>query len=117
VFQHALALTICWCLLLGPATERVTYALLAPAILWPLLASWRHGGARASWTWLLVNALYLGDHLVPSLDRKLQEEQPWTRCMLPMTTLLAAVLLIGLALRDGRRAHVESTVESGHGIN
>ena len=104
VFQHALALTICWCLLLGPATERVTYALLGPAIAWPLLQDWRLGGARACWPWLLVNGLYLGDHLVPSLSRQLQEQQPWTRCMLPMTTLLATGLLLLRALRDGQHA-------------
>ncbi len=109
VLQHALALTICWCLLLGPATERVTYALLGPCLAWPLLQAWRHGGARTAWPWLLCNGLYIADHLVPSLDRKLQEEQPWTRCLLPMTTLLAVGLLLQQAVRDGRRG--QGTVE------
>ena len=114
VFQHALALTICWCLLLGPSTERVTYALLGPAIAWPLLAAWRRGGALAARPWLLVNGLYLADHLMPSLDRQLQEQQPWTRCLLPMTTLLAAGLLLARALRDGQHARRDGmrTMES-----
>lgn len=102
VFEHALALSTCWCLLLGPATERVTYALLGPCIAWPLLHCWRRGGLRASAGWALVNALYLADHLVPTMPRDYQAAHPWVRCALPMTTLLATALLVARAVRDGR---------------
>ncbi|MBL8747557.1 MAG: DUF2029 domain-containing protein [Planctomycetes bacterium] len=115
VFEYALGLTICWCLLLGPATERVTYALLGPSIGWGMLAAWRRvsRGDRVAWTALVIS--YLADHFIPSLNRAWQHEHPWTRQNLVATALCATLLLVHRALRDGWNVGPEGATMAGRG--
>jgi hypothetical protein len=100
VLEHALALTVCWFMLLGPATERVTYALLGPSLAWPLLRAIRGRSLREIVAFGAVNALYLGDHLMPTMSRAWQAEHPWSRCVLPATALFASGLFVARAFGD-----------------
>jgi len=95
-----LSLTLCWCLLLGPATERATYALFGPVLAHGLLQSWRNGTARDRWWWAAALFLTLLDAIpVPRLQ---QAEHPWLRIPLPLATLVAAIALAMRAHRDLR---------------
>lgn len=113
VFEFAFSATVCWCLLLGPATERVTYALLGPTLAWPLLRTWRSPRWRERAPWLILEVLYLVDHLLGTPSRDFQNAHPWTRQLLPLTTLFALVLVVASA----RRArHDADPLETGGAV-
>jgi hypothetical protein len=99
IFSGAFALMVCWFMLFGPATERVTYCLLAPALIWPVLDR-----NRPRWrVWVVLNALYLLDHvLAPS--RNFQAAHVWSRCPLPALALATASLWVVELVQAGRRS-------------
>lgn len=105
VLHVAFGLTMCHFMLLGPATELATYALLGPTLAWGLLEAFR---APARWRrglWLAANAMALLAH-VP-VARSLQGEWPLLRAPLPLAALLAA---IGLAIDAVRAARGGATI-------
>jgi hypothetical protein len=94
----ATSATLCWMLLLGPSTEKVTYQLLAVPLSWQLLVAWR---ARARTRLCVLGAalvLVLVD-AVFSPSRDLQGSMPWLRCFSPWATLLVTVDLAWAACR------------------
>jgi len=116
VLDYAFSLTSLYFMLLGPATEKVTYVLAAPALCWPLLAAWRAPAAasrRARWYWGIVVGLFVLDHLVPAMPRSVQAGQPWIRCALPLAALLGTLGLLRRAATDLRRGTMETARASG----
>lgn len=113
VLDTAFALTSCWFLLLGPATEKATYVLLAPAVLWALLAAWRQPLRGPRLWWGAVNLLFFLDHVLPGPNREFQAEHPWVRCALPLAALLATVGFARRAAADLRRSGVEPVAARG----
>lgn len=106
VLEYAFSLTACWYMLLGPATEKVTYVLLAPSVAWLASAAWRLPGRAGRCYWTLVALLFALDHLAgPSRD--LQRDWPWTRCGLPLAALLVAAGLAVRAVGDLRQRAME----------
>lgn len=101
VLDHAFALTMCWFELLGPSTEKVTYLLFAPVLMWGALEAWR-GPGRGRWLWGVPVALYVIDQILPQAERADQLAHPWLRCASPAATAVAAVLLAMRALADLR---------------
>lgn len=108
VAELAFSLTMCWFMLLGPATEKSTYALLGPTLAWPLLRAWRQRWPAGLWLWGAANALMLLSHAVEPVDRRLQAEQPWLRCFLPAAALLAAAMLLTGAVGELRARRLRS---------
>ncbi len=102
VLDTAFALTSCWFLLLGPATEKATYVLLAPAVLWALQAAWRGPARGPRLWWGAVNLLFFLDHVLPGPGRDFQAAHPWVRCALPLAALLAAIGFAARAVADLR---------------
>jgi hypothetical protein len=114
--DYAFSLTSLWYMLLGPATEKVTYVLAAPVLGWPLLAAWRApaaGSRAARCYWTTVVALFVLDHLVPAVPRSLQAAQPWLRCALPLAALLGTIGLLRRAAIDLRRGAMETRGAGG----
>jgi hypothetical protein len=93
VCTFACAATLCWFLLLGPATEKATYQLLGPALAWSLLQAeaGRHRGRLA--LMLLAVALVLLDNVIAPA-RETQASSPWLRCLSPWAAVLVAVDLL-----------------------
>lgn len=104
VCTFACAATLCWFLLLGPATEKATYQLLGPALAWSLLAAaaGRHRGRLA--LLLLAVALVLLDNVIAP-SREMQASSPWVRCLSPWATLLVSIDLL-LQLRPTSKAQL-----------
>jgi hypothetical protein len=105
VLDSAFSLTLCWFLLLGPATEQVTYVLLGPVLAWGLVQSWRAGVRSDKALWSIALALLLLSQLY--VTRQTQRELPWVRIPLPLATVLAAVALLrrDLTWLKGARTH------------
>jgi hypothetical protein len=70
LLDHAFALTMCWFMLLGPSTEKVTYVLLAPTLLWGAIEAWRHGGRVARSLWAVAVFVFLLDQILPAPSRR-----------------------------------------------
>lgn len=111
VLEAAFSLTACWFMLLGPATEKVTYVLLTPTIAWGLVGGLRAGGAARAF-WVAVAALFAFDNLA-GVSREVQAAMPWTRCGLPLAALLATVAAVRAALRAGATGAVEDRPAAG----
>lgn len=96
----ALVLTLgsCWMVLLGPATESSTYALLAPTLAWAILESW----PRPAWrVWFAFSGLLF---LIAALSGWL----PWRSeiralGVYPLAALLLLAGLVGLHVQEARR--------------
>lgn len=102
----AFSLTMCWFMLLGPATEKATYALLGPTLAWPLLQAIRRRHRPGMLGWGAVNLLHVLGH-VAEPGRDVQAAHPWVRCAMPAAALLATLLLLveaAIALRRVDRA-------------
>lgn len=102
VYEFAFGGMLCWIMLLGPSTERVTYNMLAPALVWPLLRAWRGPWDAARIAWTIVNALFLLDQLLPQPSRGFQAAHPWSRCLAPFVAVLASGMVVWDAGRAGR---------------
>lgn len=102
VLHLAFGLVMCHFMLLGPATELSTYALLGPTLAWGVIAAMRQPGRWERWLWLAANGLALLAH-VP-VPRSVQGEWPVTRAPLPFAALLVAIALAAEAVRAGRRS-------------
>jgi len=111
LLDHAYALTMCWFMLLGPSTEKVTYVLVAPTLMWGALEAWRVGGRGARWLWAATVALFLVDQILPPPSRSAMLAHPWLRCASPAAAALTASLLLGRAATELRRGGA-SPVES-----
>jgi len=100
VGEHAFSLSMCWFLLLGPATEKSTYILLGPSLAWACLAI--PGQPR-------LLRLSVGLALVLALAALLPVDLPrdaspiWRWSLLPYAAALLAVVLAARAVRDCRR--------------
>jgi hypothetical protein len=103
VLEYAFSLTMCYFMLLGPATEKATYALLGPTLAWPLLVAWRQRDRGALLLWGAANLLVVLGHVAEPHDRAVQAAHPWLRCFLPAAALLATVALAWRAVADLRR--------------
>jgi hypothetical protein len=103
-YAFAAAATLCWCLLLGPATEKATYQWLAPPLGWVLCAARRahaRGRLRLAGAALL---LVLIDAVLPA-----RRDLPWRMSMLPVAALLVAADLAWQALRAPEHAAGDAT--------
>ena len=98
-------------MLLGPSTEKVTYVLVAPTLMWGALEAWRVGGRGARWLWAATVALFLVDQILPPPSRSAMLAHPWLRCASPAAAALTASLLLGRAATELRRGGA-SPVES-----
>lgn len=112
VFDHAFALTMCWFMLLGPSTEKVTYVLLAPPLMWGALEAWRGSSRAAHLVAATAVLLFVLDQILPPPDREAQRLHPWLRCASPAAAALVATLLLGRVWTDLRRRHADP-VEPG----
>jgi hypothetical protein len=88
---HALGLSCCWMLVLGPCTEGCTYFLLAPSLVWALLESWSAPRALAYRGALLGSygvflAIFVGTLF------------PWSKAFQNLAPHAAACLLLFVAL-------------------
>ncbi|MFN4261834.1 MAG: glycosyltransferase family 87 protein [Gemmataceae bacterium] len=82
---------LCWQLLFGPASEQVTYGILAPLLSWGLVTSWRHRLVRY-WlgsAYLILVLCTLGD-----VERGLRGLIPGAQALLPLSVVLVAVWLL-----------------------
>ncbi|HEX5050141.1 MAG TPA: glycosyltransferase family 87 protein [Planctomycetota bacterium] len=104
VLYFAFGLTMCWFMLLGPATELSTYSLFAPVLAWGLVLAWRQPRWSDRWPWIAANALAVLSH-VP-VPRVQQLHYPMVRMFLPMASLIAAVALLADGLKAGWRRRV-----------
>lgn len=105
VVEIAFSLTSCWYMLLGPATEKVTYVLLAPTVAWGLASGLARGGAARGF-WIAVAVLFVGDNLL-GVPRDVQAAMPWTRCGLPLAALLVTIAVVRAATAPPHAAAVE----------
>lgn len=94
----ATSATLCWILLLGPSTEKVTYHLLAVPLAWQAILAWRVR-ARGRLCLLGVALLLVLIDSVYAPSRELQATQPWLRCFSPWAALLVAADLAWSACR------------------
>lgn len=101
VLDHALSLTLCWCLLLGPATERATYALFGPVLAHGLVQVLRGIDRSSRSCWIAALALTTLD-VIP-VTRVQQAEHPWVRVPLPMAAAVATLALILRARHELQR--------------
>lgn len=94
----AFTLAICWMTVFGPATESMTYLLVAPVVCWLLIAA---RFSRPSWTWYLYLLSYLlllyppfagmfGSHTV-FRNPRLKSIQPLAVLLLLAGTLIDAM--------------------------
>lgn len=99
------SLTMCWFMLLGPATEKSTYALLGPTLAWGLLLALRQQRPQPLAAWAAANLLLLLSHVAEPIDRTQQAQHPLLRCWLPAAAVIAALALLGWARAQlrGRR--------------
>ncbi|MEZ5963043.1 MAG: glycosyltransferase family 87 protein [Planctomycetota bacterium] len=107
VHEYAFSLTMCWFLLLGPATEKSTYTLLGPPLAWTWLAAKRSQsrGLRA----LVVLAMVLAFLGLTSLDRPRDERPVWVWCFLPYSALAASAALVWRITGDFRALRAKLT--------
>ena len=97
-FAFATSATLCWMLLLGPSTEKVTYHLLAIPLAWQTILAWRlRARGRLCLLGLALLLVLVDSVYAPS--RELQAAQPWLRCFSPWAALLVAVDLAWSACR------------------
>jgi len=104
VFEYAFSLTVCYFMLLGPATEKATYALLGPTLAWPLLRALRTRGRPQLNLWLTANVLVVLAHTIEPRDRAVQAAYPILRCFLPAAALVATAALLARGSREPRSA-------------
>ena len=103
VLDYAFSLTMCWFMLLGPATEKATYILVAPSVAWPLMAIWQDRRRQPVMFWaLLVANLLLLSSLFP-IDLSRTSSQTWRWCLLPYGVLILAGTIAVRAVGDLRR--------------
>jgi len=114
VLDYALSLTMCWFMLLGPATEKATYALLGPTLAWPLLAAWRERHRCQLLAFGVANLMVPLSETVAPNDKMIREGQQWLRCFLPFAALVATLALLLRAAGDLRalRARGRNGVQS-----
>ncbi|MBX9787462.1 MAG: DUF2029 domain-containing protein [Pirellulales bacterium] len=80
VVLAAVALWPAWQLLFGPASERNTYGLLAPALALALVESWHTG--RGRWlAWLAMGCFVIGSG---GIERSLTQFAPGAKAILPL---------------------------------
>ncbi len=103
VLDYAFSLTMCWFMLLGPATEKATYILVAPSVVWPLLQVWpdRHRRRGTCAALVVANACMLTS-LFP-IDLSRTSDQVWRWCFLPYAVLILTLVLGCRAADDLRQ--------------
>ena len=86
----ALAMWVCWQLLFGSGTERLTYGILAPAAGWAVLESFAAKRHRilALGAWLFTGPLGTGD-----VERLLLRAIPFAQAMMPLGVAMLALWL------------------------
>lgn len=100
-YAFATGATLCWMLLLGPSTEKVTYHLLAVPLAWQSIVAWRlRARGRLCLLGLALLLVLVDSFYSPS--RELQAAQPWLRCFSPWAALLVVVDLAWSVGRTGR---------------
>lgn len=101
-FAFATSATLCWMLLLGPSTEKVTYQFLAVPLAWQLIDARREGNRmRLAIVGTALFLLLLDITPLATRTRGLAADHPWLRCFSPWATLL---VVFDLALQLGRTA-------------
>lgn len=102
-FTWATSATLCWMLLLGPSTEKVTYQLLTVPLALQLIFAVRE--RRRTRLAILGSALLLViADITPwaNPSRELAADQPWLRCLSPLAAILVSVDLTLAAIRPAR---------------
>jgi hypothetical protein len=110
--EYAFSLTMCWMVLLGPATEKATYCFVSATMLWPLIAAWRSRQRVWLAVWGLANTLVILDHLPLPISREFQGAHVWMRCIHAYASLLAASALVARGVLDVRQRGVGRHLES-----
>ncbi|MCY2955426.1 MAG: glycosyltransferase family 87 protein [Planctomycetota bacterium] len=92
-FTFAVSATLCFMLLLGPSTEKVTYQLLGVPLAWQWISARRD---RATWRLVLggIAMLLVLIDALPAPAREVQAQHPWLRCWSAYATLLVALDLL-----------------------
>ncbi|MEO6598011.1 MAG: glycosyltransferase family 87 protein [Planctomycetota bacterium] len=98
VLEYAFSSTMCWLMLLGPATEKATYVWIAPSLAWVLVAAWRQQGRTWRVAAVLANGLALAS-LYP-FDLNAEDGGLWRWCLLPYAGLVLAVIFALRAIGD-----------------
>ena len=91
VLDYAFSATMCWFMLLGPATEKATYVLVAPSLIWTLLAAVQQHRRVLITASALANGLALLS-LLP-IDLRDQTVPIWRWCLLPYSSLVLGVTI------------------------
>jgi hypothetical protein len=102
VLEHAFSSTMCWFMLLGPATEKATYVLIAPSLAWTLITARQR--RRPVPLAVAVIAMALAASSVLPLDLGDEQLPLLRRCPLPCATLALAFVLATHAIDDLRRS-------------
>ncbi|MEZ6036670.1 MAG: glycosyltransferase 87 family protein [Planctomycetota bacterium] len=100
VLHYAFGLTMCHFMLLGPATELSTYALLGPTLAWGLLEAYRSLARWRRALWLAATSL-TGLALI-WVPRALQGRWPVLRTHLPLAALLVTIAMVIDGVREAR---------------
>jgi len=95
---YALALVCCWMTLLGPATEKATYILLAPILVWLMIEAVRDRERGRLWLLLAIYALYL----LPVFTWRSAYRSAPVRIALPLATVPLLAYIALRAVRDLR---------------
>jgi hypothetical protein len=99
----ATSATLCWMLLLGPSTEKVTYQLLTVPLALQLIDATRER-SRARLAILGSALLLVIADITPwaNPSREHAADQPWLRCLSPLAAILTSVDLTLAAVRPAR---------------
>ncbi|MEE9603839.1 MAG: hypothetical protein V3V75_11070, partial [Thermoguttaceae bacterium] len=86
-----LSMWVCWQLLLGPGSERLTYIIVAPAVSWAVLVSYaeKRGRLASSIAWLMCGLLGTG-----GVERALLPYYSAAPVILPLGVVLLVAWLI-----------------------
>lgn len=114
----AISLWAAWQMLLGPGSERLTLAILAPVTAWTVLISFQQRQTRwlASIACALILIFSFGE-----LERLFERFAPWAQAMLPLGILLLGVNIVWphelisrvIGTRPAKELPLRDAVEAG----
>jgi len=111
VVMGTIALWVCWQMLFGPGTERLTYGVIAPVATWSLMVAYNQQRHRwlATASWLCLGPLATGE-----MERLLLPISPAVVAMLPIGVVLLVVWISLTELQSDAPASVTELPSDHH---